>query len=282
MLSSWVVLSYFIAVFLTRPAPSKIAQIKQISGEKVRRVKFKARDGVKLSAWLLANPKTDKAIVLLSGIRSNREAQIRRAQYYLNRGYTVLMPDLRGTGKSEGKFISFGWHERKDLQAAVFFLRKRGYSKVSAHGQSLGAATIAYAHKEFQGFEFIIMESCYDNINHAFRHRMDKFLVPRIFYAGVFFFVERKIKATQFSLRPERFVKSFSAPTLFMAGDSEEVLPLPESQKIYKFCTSKFKRFVIFQGADHEDLYENNPVFFERSLDDFLAEIDHYDIAKSA
>jgi alpha-beta hydrolase superfamily lysophospholipase len=275
-------LSYFIAYFLTRPAHSKIARLKQISGHDVKRVKFKARDGVKLSAWFVSNPKSDKAVILLSGIRSNREAQIKRAQFYLNRGYTVLMPDLRGTGRSEGNFISFGWHERKDLQAAVFFLRKKGYKKVSAHGQSLGAATIAYAHKEFQGFEFIVMESCYDNINHAFQHRMEKYLVPRIFYAGVFYFVERKIQASHFSLRPERFVKNFVAPTLFMAGDSEKVLPLPESQKIYKFCTSKFKQFVIFQGADHEDLYENNPVLFERTMDAFLIEIDNLNLAQSA
>lgn len=274
-------MSYLIARFFTRTAKTNIPSIDQINGFPLENVYFKARDGVKISAWFVPNS-LENIVILLGGIRSNRETQLQRAAFYLKKGYSVLMPDLRGTGNSEGNVISFGWQERKDLQAAIFFLRKKGFKSIAAHGQSLGAAAIAYTHKEFQDFDFIVMESCYDNIDHAFTHRMEKYPVPKILYAGIYFFVERRVQASHFSLRPERFVKKFKAPTLFMAGDAEEVLPLVESQKIYKFCSSNFKRFQIFHGADHEDLYEYDPKLFESTLSKFLDELEKGHFAQSA
>jgi hypothetical protein len=30
-------------------------------------------------------------------------------------GFTVLMPNLRGHGESEGHYIGMGWHDRLDI-----------------------------------------------------------------------------------------------------------------------------------------------------------------------
>jgi hypothetical protein len=50
--------------------------------------------------------------------------------------------------------------------------------KSRAHGHSLGAATIAYSFKDFKDYSFVVLESCYDNIDHAFEHRMQRIHLP--------------------------------------------------------------------------------------------------------
>ena len=40
-----------------------------------------------------------------------------RAEWYLARGWSTLLVDLRATGESEGAHVSMGWHEATDLRA---------------------------------------------------------------------------------------------------------------------------------------------------------------------
>ena len=132
-------------------------EVPKIEGVNVQNLSIKTQDDVVVSSWFIENSK-DKAIILLSGIRGNRTQQLDRARFYLDQGYSVLLPDLRGTGETKGDFISFGWHERKDLNACYKKLKELGFSEIGANGQSLGAATIVYSSKEATNFDFVILD----------------------------------------------------------------------------------------------------------------------------
>ena len=50
--------------------------------------------------------------------------------------------DFSGCGKSEGKWVTLGWKERKDLQTVIKHLLGLGsVSKIGLWGRSMGAAT---------------------------------------------------------------------------------------------------------------------------------------------
>ena len=66
-----------------------------------------------------------------------------------------------------------GQHHRRD------FLRAQGYRYVGAHGISLGAATICYSLKEVSDLAFVVLESSYDTMQHAFYNRVELYNVPR-------------------------------------------------------------------------------------------------------
>ena len=58
----------------------------------------------------------------------------------------VLLPDLHGHGKSEGKAIQMGWNDRKDIEqwipiAEQMFRDSHHPSRIVLHGVSMGAAT---------------------------------------------------------------------------------------------------------------------------------------------
>ncbi|HMZ57527.1 MAG TPA: CocE/NonD family hydrolase [Leptospiraceae bacterium] len=199
-----------------------------------------------------------------------RLAQISRAEFYLKKGFSVLMPDLRGTGKSEGDLISFGWHERKDLLACILELKRLGFSKISVDGQSLGAAAAVYSMSDYADYEFIILESCYDNITNAFRNRINKFPVPHFVFRPVEFFTGKMIGASVQELVPDVLIAKIASPVLFLAGDSEYQIPTEETVKLFERSESKFKRLHFFKGAEHEDFHVRYRGEFEKTVSDFL------------
>lgn len=265
----WFTIAYFSAKYLVKTNKVYFENILELTGRSVKELSLKTEDNINISVWYINN-NSDKAIILLSGIKGNRLLQISRAKFYLERGYSVLMPDLRGTGKSSGNIISFGWHEQKDLLTCVNELKRRKYKKIAASGQSLGAATIVYTNKKFPNFDFIVLESCYDNIENAFKNRIKKYNLPYFIFKPIEFFTEQIIEAKINKLTPDILMKNIKCPVLILAGDAENQIPLNETLKIYKNCLSEKKKLHIFKKGKHEDFHSRFKDEYEAVLIDFL------------
>jgi uncharacterized protein len=183
------------------------------------------------------------------------------------------MPDLRGAGKSGGDLISIGWHERKDLKACLAFLRDRGYRYAGAHGISMGAATICYSLKEVTGLDFVILESSYDTMQHAFYNRVDLYNVPHfLVYPGDCFLYWR-MGARPEEMQPVACMDYCTMPAFIMGGDAEGFLKLSETMDIYNRCAAKIKRLHIFKGGHHENFLRRYPDEFKSELKAFLDDV---------
>jgi uncharacterized protein len=234
-------------------------------------ISLTSEDGVLISAWYVKGD-SNKAVILLPGIGANRLSCISRARYYREKGYTVVLPDLRGTGSSGGELISFGWHESKDLKACYEFLRKKKYNRIAVHGCSLGAATITYSLKDIHDYYFIVLESCYDNIDQAFANRVAKYHLPEFLYFPVRFFIEKRIGAKTTELRPEEFIKLAASPVLIMAGDAEVQVKVPETRKLFDNCGLKKKMLYFFKDGKHENFMQKYPMVYIKTLDAFIGQ----------
>jgi uncharacterized protein len=260
----WFLSGYLAALYLTAPNHVHFT-ISDSTKIKTSEVSLKTEDKVFISASLL-NGTSEKAVIILPGIKSNRLSSISRAELYLKKNYTVLIPDLRGTGKSSGNKITFGWDERKDLIACYHYLKNKGYKKIGAHGCSLGAATIAYSLQELNNYDFIVMESCYDNLENAFYNRVSKYPLPEFAFYPIHFFINKILSSDIHDLKPEEFIKLPQSPVLIMAGDSEFQLKLSETERLYRNCVSPRKSLHIFKGGKHEDF----KIRFEEEYDEVL------------
>ncbi|NME71402.1 alpha/beta hydrolase [Flammeovirga aprica] len=261
------------AKYLTRTNQIDFKDIEVFDGHEVDYLVVKTTDNLKISSWYIRNT-NPTTIILLSGIKGNRTGQLERARFYFEMGFSVLMPDLRGTGKSEGDLISFGWHERKDLQACIQKLHELGVKHIGADGQSLGAATIVYSFIESSEFDFVILESCYDNISNAFKNRVQKFNIPMFLLEPVKFFTEMIIQTPQSNLSPDQIITKIQCSTLILAGDQENQIPTSETIKLYNACGAKDKTLHLFEGGKHEDLYRRFPSEYEGVVKLFLSEIE--------
>jgi alpha-beta hydrolase superfamily lysophospholipase len=271
----WAVLGYIASYFFVVTRPEQIDDRAEIGGHPLIDITLKAEDGLRIAGWYVPNgPKKEKAVILLNGIWGNREGMTSRAELYLARGYAVLLPDLRGTGESEGDMVTYGWQERHDLKAAYAFLRENGYEHVGAHGISLGAATICYSCPEISDYDFVILESSYDNLENAYRNRLAMVGVPEIVALPVRYFVQWRLGEWAENLQPMESVKACNAPTLVMAGDAERELKLSETQALFANVGATDKQLHIFPGGRHENFYSRFKEDFVSAFNTFLDQVE--------
>jgi fermentation-respiration switch protein FrsA (DUF1100 family) len=94
-------------------------------------VTFSGFDGARLAGWyippqpgspgvLQAPP--GAAVILLHGYSGTRLSNIVYAKMLARHGFALLTFDQRATGESEGKTLTWGWLDAKDLGGAVDFL----------------------------------------------------------------------------------------------------------------------------------------------------------------
>ena len=262
----WLSFCCFGSYYSTRSRHCKIPPATTFFEQNVENISIKTKDNIQIKAWWISNPEISKAVILLNGIGANRIGMTERAKIYLDLGYNVLMPDLRGTGESEGDLITFGWQERIDLEACYQLLRNKGFDKIGVHGNSLGAATIAYSLLENPRYNFIVMESVYDNIENALNNRLKVYHIPTIFSYPMIAITEARIEAKMEKLRPEDYVNKITVPTLIFAGDSEQKVKKTETEIVFSKIGTKQKKLHFFKGEKHENFLNRYSEEYEEIL----------------
>ena len=114
-------------------------------GKNFHEVEITSYDGLILRGLLKTVPNARGTIILFHGYRGTPDFDFCISEpFYEKQGMNVLMPYQRAHGKSEGKFITFGIRERKDVRSWVDFINKRlGYqNKIILSGLSMGATSV--------------------------------------------------------------------------------------------------------------------------------------------
>lgn len=250
-------------------------ELRELDGLEVRNIEVETTDGIPISAWYVKKSRS-KVVILLAGRHSNREKNIAKARIYLEKGYSVLMPDLRGTGKSGGKVISFGWHERKDLLTLHRFLRANGFTEIAAHGFSMGAATICYSLLHRLSFSFIVLESCYANLNSAMKGAFAKYNVPLPLLSTINPLSERVSGFKRENMQPKNLIHLIKCPLLVMAGDNEIIVSAKATRALFKRNRAPFSKIHFFENGVHENFAENFNEEYKNVLEEFLSLTEAY------
>jgi uncharacterized protein len=237
-------------------------------------------DGIKLHAWVQLSPKatSNRWVLLLHGYRSDRDVLQTRRRFFARRGYHTLLLHFRGHGSSEAARISYGFNERKDVKEAMEFIRSLHPGQpveIGIDGVSMGAAAAAYAvAMESIAPDWVILESCYDNIHRALANRLGQHVsgpfIPLI-ARPLEFVGEHVFGLPMDDLNPAKALEKIHCPVLVLAGDSEQVLKAEEVERLYLSITEP-KRLVFFPGAAHEDLLVHDPRRYIKAVTDFLSE----------
>jgi fermentation-respiration switch protein FrsA (DUF1100 family)/uncharacterized membrane protein YidH (DUF202 family) len=119
-------------------------------------VSFTTSDGLQLRGWYI--PSTNRAAVIAF---PGRKGPQRQARMLARHGYGVLLFDRRGEGESEGDPNTFGWAGKRDLHAAVEFLRSRpdvDPGRIGGIGLSVGGEMMLEAAAESTGLASVVSE----------------------------------------------------------------------------------------------------------------------------
>ena len=126
--------------FRSREAQNKIKNMKHED------VYIKSYDGLLLHATFVQSAYfSRKVLIAVHGYNSFGMFDMSSVvPFYRGMGYNVIIVDDRAHGKSEGKYIGFGWLDRLDVMNWIrYALERFGQNcEILLHGVSMGAATV--------------------------------------------------------------------------------------------------------------------------------------------
>lgn len=170
-------------------------------------------------------------------------------------GRNALIIDHRGSGRSDGKVITFGINESRDCLAWIDFAISHFGSdvKLILTGISMGAATVAVVSGEAlpENVRYILCDCPYSSAGEIIKKVIDDMRLPsRLLYPfvrlGARIYGRFSLECTS----PIEAVKVSRTPIIFFHGDTDDFVPSYMSEKLYEACASE-KKLVIVPGAGH-------------------------------
>jgi hypothetical protein len=211
-----------------------------VHGQRVEEVWLTTLHSVRLNAWYLPNPPSEKALLWLHGNAENIGHGLEHLEFYSRLAVSVLAVDYRGYGKSEGTPGEAGVY--RDADAAYDYLiqvRHIQPKNIVVFGHSLGGAVaIDLASRRECGA--LIVQSSFTSV---------KDMARRVFRIPFFEYVP---KSRFDSLAKIRRVR---APILIVHGTRDETVPFSMGQRLLAAAPEP-KVFFPVAGAGHNDVIE--------------------------
>lgn len=239
------------------------------------RVYTESFDGLKLAGSYYNNNNSNTTILLFHGYRSEGRFDFSCAvRFYVELGLNVFIADQRAHGESEGKIISFGIKERKDVASWVdFLLNKYGQKSIFLSGVSMGATTVMMASnldlpKNVKG---IIADCGFTSAADIIKKVAKQSFKINATFIMPFLDIMCKIFG-KFSIYEITTVKALSEsdiPIFFIHGKADGFVPCEMTNLSYNAARAK-KSICLVEGADHGLSFLVDQTNIQNQVADFI------------
>ena len=208
--------------------------------------------------WINPNTYPEKVLLYLHGIGGNVSYNLSTVQTYYDQGYSILIIDYRGYGRSKGQFPREAEIYR-DSQIAWDYLTEERQIKpqnIFIYGHSLGGAVaidLAVRQPEAAG---VIVENTFTS------------MMDMINYSGFIYqlFPSRLLLHQRFDSLGK--LSSLKVPLLLIHGTSDRTVPHTMSETLFQAATVP-KKLVLVEGADHVNISAIAPEKYIKGLQAF-------------
>ena len=256
-----------------------------VEGMKPEMVYIRSFDGLKLGAEFIPSKEkgSKKTLIAVHGYTANGHSDFGvSGQLFYEMGYNLLLVSQRAHRYSEGEYVTFGVHERRDCLGWINYIDERigKDGVIFLSGISMGSTTVTMT----LGFDELpkSVKGCIadcgltsggDMFWRVARDRL-KNTPARIIPRGV---VTRACSLpcrifAHFGLDDYSTVdavRKTKVPVLFIHGSEDDFVPRWMTEKNYKECVSE-KELLIVEGAGHAVSYLHSPKICEKHIRDFV------------
>lgn len=229
-------------------------------------------DGLVLSAWFIPAAGSlpthpSPAVILCGGYMARKHGMLPVARTLADAGYSSLLLDLRGNGRSQGT-STFGLLEAHDVQAAVDYLRSRDdVGAIGGLGRSVGGVAMILAAAQDPRLEAVVVDGVFASFSQFVEEKlgMPSFLLKVL---------DMEIGVRVSTLAPRETMARVHQPVLIIHGRHDNVVRLHHAYELYQAAKGP-KELWIAEEAGHANSYLTTPpeefevrliAFFDRYL----------------
>lgn len=235
-------------------------------------------DGERLQGYYYpAEKESDVFVVCFHGFTSSAFGDYSsKTKFWHDEGYNVVILDQRCHGKSEGKWITFGYKECRDGLVWLQFLISRFGSgiKFILHGISMGSATVMM----MSGDDALpsntvgtVADCGYSSWRDELKYMMNKVVhlpdFPLLYTGDIF---NRIVNGFFFGdVSPLEKIKKARVPVLFIHGANDPFVPPFMAHQLYTACPRTDKEILIVEGAGHTESHKTDTIGYEKKATGF-------------
>lgn len=248
-----------------------------MSQQSFTRVETRSYDGLRLVGHYLPAPEQKGVLVLFHGYRSSWRIDFCCGlEQYRRLGLGLLVVDQRAHGESQGRYITYGVREHRDVLTWVDYVNQKlgKDTPVFLAGLSMGSTTVQLACGLAlpQNVRGVISDcgftSAYDILLSVGKEHLHGFaplaVALAIPYCRIFAGFDPKGFSTLDAQRKNHI------PTLFIHGGSDRLVPCEMSEANYRACAAKDKTLLMVPDAWHGTSYLVDTPRYEQAVRDFI------------
>lgn len=240
-----------------------------------QKIHIVSHDHLKLTGWLtLANPNLG-TILIVHGFGVDHHSLDKIGAIFNQLGYNVLQSDNRAAGQSAGRYLSYGFQEKYDVQSWLQYLKTRQELAQNFYlfGASMGAATVLESLNldlpaNLQG---VIADSSYTDAFAISEYTISRqFNLPAQCITKILSFWSKIILHGSYrEASPLHSVSKAVVPLLFICGLKDTTVPPIMSKKLYD-AAAQPKFIEYFPKGEHIRSIESDPLRYYQIIQHFL------------
>lgn len=263
-------------------APMLKGRKEKLMAQPYEDVSITSFDGLKLCGGFFPCQNSEKNRLVIGfhgytgeGVSNN----VGIASYFIDHKYSMLFPDARAHGKSEGTYIGFGCLDKNDaLDWIKWGIEKCGDDvEILLYGVSMGGSTVLMASSmdlppQVKG---IISDCAFTSPKEVFTHVLNTmYHLPAFPIIPASDMINKRLAGYGMDeCNARREVTRAKLPILFIHGDADTFVPVHMCHELYENCCTK-KKLYICKGAAHAESYYKDPETYENKLDEFISEME--------
>ena len=197
------------------------------------------------------------------------------AKMLYDRGFSVLAPDARAHGESDGNIRGMGYLEKRDIISWIHHIEQTDpLAEILLYGISMGGATVLFTSGEGDlpsSVKAVISDCAYTDVYSEIANTV-KGIVP----LPAFPLVDSaslvcKIRGG-YSFKEAscvEAVKRSTTPTLFIHGSADTFVPFSMLDELYSSASCE-KDMLVIEGATHARSATHNPEVYWGKVEEFV------------
>lgn len=239
-------------------------------------MQIKSYDGLTLKGNFYELKKGAPVIIFFHGYRSSMYFDCCGAyRFAKNTGCNFLLCSHRAHGVSEGKVITFGIRESKDVLSWIKHINNEFSSSlpIILYGISMGASAVmmSTALNLPPNVKGICADCGFSSAKDVIKRRIEfDMKLPTMFfypfvYIGALLFGGFSLEKTS----AEKALNQNNIPIIFLHGEKDDIVPIEMGIKDYK-ANKGIKKFVRFKNATHGTSYLYEPLRYTNEITEFI------------